>query len=173
MYGFGFAIDATSFAYTMKRYTPDFLNLIKNLGIPHTFEINYLQFVHTDITRWFHANNISNQYDIPRCIRCSTKSNIYNFLDGFWLSNSERSIAKGCWSGPIPLVNKKFAVELVQLCRAVGFVTFITSWGVDTGNCNIVHKNKDLANDRKWNGYWLDPIFSIEYTNEYMTRTTV
>jgi intein/homing endonuclease len=123
---------------------------------------------------WLKKNGLlkSFSYDIsiPKIVRSSRKEIATAFIDGYWRADGGIHNLSN-WT--VCSVSESFARQFLQLCRSVGFNVKIACagpGGLGSRDRWIVQNRGTEPNryqgrefrDRFWNGFWLDPIASIE-----------
>lgn len=138
----------------------------------HGFYINSQQ-----LLTWLEENECLKDYahklTVPKIIKQSSAENTKAFIDGFWRADGGIYNSNNAWS--VCSVSKEFAMEFFIMCRSVGYNVRITCAGPgglgSKDRWIIASRSDDEAKDRyrtkefksrHWNGFWLDPIKSIE-----------
>lgn len=146
-------------------------SLTTTIDDDHSFYVNSQQFL-----QWLEENNCLKDYAhelcVPKFIRYASADIVKAFIDGFWRADGGIHSDANLWS--VCTVSERFARELFQLCRSIGFNVCISCAGpgaLGSKDRWIIrirhiseHKKRYLSKEFKsriWSGYWLDPIVSI------------
>lgn len=155
----------------LRHFFENTFSLKTTIDDDHSFYINSQQFL-----QWLEENECMKDYAhelcVPKFIRYSSAENVKAFVDGFWRADGGIHSDMNTWS--VCTVSEKFAKEMFQLFRSIGFNVCISVAGPgglgskDRWIIRVRHmcesKKRYFSKEFKsriWNGYWLDPIVSI------------
>jgi intein/homing endonuclease len=155
----------------LRHFFENTFSLKTTIDDDHSFYINSQQFL-----QWLEENECMKDYAhelcVPKFIRYSSAENVEAFVDGFWRADGGIHSDMNTWS--VCTVSEKFAKEMFQLFRSIGFNVCISVAGPgglgskDRWIIRVRHmcesKKRYFSKEFKsriWNNYWLDPIVSI------------
>ncbi|HNC59254.1 MAG TPA: hypothetical protein PLP33_27755 [Leptospiraceae bacterium] len=135
----------------------------------------------TTLLDYLRANNMLKEFceelTVPRAIRSSSRESILSFITGFWRADGGTH-NQTTWT--MCTVSKKFALQLLTIGRAVGLNLKIKNAGPGGFGYNgrFILSSRSISKDnlryisaelrnRQFEGYWLDPIVSIEDSENY------